>query len=251
MRRSRSGDSLDANAPQRRSTRQCVAAVGTVFMVCALLWTANQQRKRSADMRAFESRMAQVESYVENQQTRLIADLATAQVRATQMRDAFDALTRRQREGGAPASVAPAQQLNPAPGGGGTAPEGSPVELRDVLGKCYTMVDGGQWWTYEVCSTRQVRQFHQGDSEFSLGVYKGAIRQSTGVYEEIYDGGTPCGGQLSRKTTVRWECGAVPAQPNNGVQPLPTAQPLLAGITHIEEPAQCTYVVHMKTQRLC
>jgi len=122
------------------------------------------------------------------------------------------------------------------------------------------------WWTYEVCGRRSVRQYHPGDASFNLGTFVRASIEPRGqTYVELYAGGDACadaslvtgpaGTPQQRQTEVRWECGTVPYHPPNGdasVAPEPvTPTSLAAGILEIQELRSCAYVIIVRTDKLC
>lgn len=135
--------------------------------------------------------------------------------------------------------------------------QSSPSELLDDLtGLCFYRAE--DWWTYEVCYKRHVRQFHREHTqdssmriavEYLLGNFNESgmdtdtvqVDTSPGQKQlkyvsQLYDNGDTCdltGGK--RQTEVRYSCG-------EGTKDL---------IVSIKEPSTCHYVMSVRTPRVC
>lgn len=132
----------------------------------------------------------------------------------------------------------------------------TPSQLLDSFGtKCFYRAE--DWWTYEVCYHKSVRQFHNDPatgslaSEYLLGTYleeqpadvdtvltdvSTDSRKSTMYVREIYSDGGVCDvtGQ-PRSTEVRYTC----------------APDVSDGILSIREASTCEYVVTIAARALC
>jgi hypothetical protein len=90
------------------------------------------------------------------------------------------------------------------------------------------------YWTYEVCFNRRVKQFHDSDS-FTLGQDVSVVG-----YEQIYSGGDVCDALPShptRKSTVKFNC-------NKYAVAEPT-------IISVSETSPCVYTVNVGTAKVC
>ncbi|DBA74954.1 TPA: hypothetical protein ACH3X1_010300 [Trebouxia sp. C0004] len=122
--------------------------------------------------------------------------------------------------------------------------------LSTLSARCFYRLE--DWWTYELCYEKHVRQFHREkevlSSEYSLGVYEGEPAETdimqgsvseanNGKYvKQLYTQGDACDltGQ-TRQTEVRYSCG-------KGGQ---------EAILSIKEPSTCHYVLNMAVPGLC
>eukprot|EP00884_Botryococcus_braunii_P001004 jgi/Botrbrau1/10904/Bobra.0025s0077.1 len=125
-----------------------------------------------------------------------------------------------------------------------------PGELLKVLeGQCFYRVE--DWWTYELCINKHVRQFHKEQdrlmSEYKLGLYNdeksdlNKIRTDRSPLSEphyvsqMYDNGEVCDlTDIPRSTEVRYVCS------EEGDR-----------LSAIREPSTCHYVITLSTPRLC
>ncbi|KAK9814659.1 hypothetical protein WJX72_009344 [[Myrmecia] bisecta] len=130
--------------------------------------------------------------------------------------------------------------------------EKPPSHYLDALaGLCFYRIE--DWWTYEYCYKKHVRQFHKDkdvvESEYSLGTFDAdqsdantvQVLDASGVTEvkyvsNMYTNGEPCDitGQ-HRETEVRYLCS------EDGQDQ----------IASIKEPATCHYLLTLHTPRLC
>lgn len=122
--------------------------------------------------------------------------------------------------------------------------------LSTLSARCFYRLE--DWWTYELCYEKHVRQFHREkevlSSEYSLGVYEGEPAETdtmqgsmgeanSGKYvKQLYTHGDACDltGQ-TRQTEVRYSCG-------EGGQ---------EAILSIKEPSTCHYVLNVAVPGLC
>ncbi|KAL0033988.1 hypothetical protein WJX79_001529 [Trebouxia sp. C0005] len=122
--------------------------------------------------------------------------------------------------------------------------------LSTLSARCFYRLE--DWWTYELCYEKHVRQFHREkevlSSEYSLGVYEGGPAETdtvqgsvseanSGKYvKQLYTHGDACDltGQ-TRQTEVRYSCG-------EGGQ---------EAILSIKEPSTCHYVLTVAVPGLC
>lgn len=122
--------------------------------------------------------------------------------------------------------------------------------LSTLSARCFYRLE--DWWTYELCYEKHVRQFHREkevlSSEYSLGVYEGEPAETdtmqgsigeanSGKYvKQLYTQGDACDltGQ-TRQTEVRYSCG-------EGGQ---------EAILSIKEPSTCHYVLNVAVPGLC
>ncbi|KAL0044611.1 hypothetical protein WJX82_002694 [Trebouxia sp. C0006] len=122
--------------------------------------------------------------------------------------------------------------------------------LSTLNARCFYRLE--DWWTYELCYEKHVRQFHREkevlSSEYSLGVYEGEPAETdtmqgsigeanSGRYvKQMYTHGDACDltGQ-TRQTEVRYSCG-------EGGQ---------EAILSIKEPSTCHYVLNVAVPGLC
>lgn len=138
------------------------------------------------------------------------------------------------------------------------AMQSTPRELLSELdGHCAHRVE--DWWTYEICFRRHVRQYHkepdadnvmQIATEYMLGHLNESatdldqlqtdtrqVDQPVRFVSEMYDGGEPCDVTgRPRQTEVRYICGS--AAPEDIVG-------------YMEETSTCTYIVNVVSPRLC
>ena len=108
------------------------------------------------------------------------------------------------------------------------------------------------WWTYEFCYGKQVRQFHMEEGNrpiepiMILGLYDHdeELEEETAStvkfkrhHSQIYKNGSQCDLTGSpRQTEVRFECD-------------PTA--VIDIITTVDEPQSCVYIITVKTSKIC
>lgn len=108
------------------------------------------------------------------------------------------------------------------------------------------------WWTYEFCYGKQVRQFHMEEGNrptepiMILGLYDHdeELEEETAStvkfkrhHSQIYKNGSQCDLTGSpRQTEVRFECD-------------PTA--VIDIITQVDEPQSCVYIITVKTSKIC
>ncbi|KAL4450026.1 hypothetical protein ABPG77_010695 [Micractinium sp. CCAP 211/92] len=131
-----------------------------------------------------------------------------------------------------------------------------PTELLEALGEhCYYYYD--EWWTYELCYRKHVRQYHKSgegqlEGEYLLGVYdeleqpedEDAVQVDTAdlsggmrYVSQLYAGGEVCElTQEPRQAEVRFTCGT----DGGGTR-----------LAAIKEPSSCRYVLIVATPRLC
>eukprot|EP00698_Gefionella_okellyi_P012167 TRINITY_DN3252_c0_g1_i2.p1 TRINITY_DN3252_c0_g1~~TRINITY_DN3252_c0_g1_i2.p1 ORF type:complete len:650 (+),score=124.53 TRINITY_DN3252_c0_g1_i2:210-1952(+) len=98
-----------------------------------------------------------------------------------------------------------------------------------------------QWWQYELCHMRQIRQFHDEAgrviAEHSLGSFQhgGIIESDEEGYSHYYGGGAECGTPPSaRSTSVKFIC-----SPSGNV------------LLDITEKPECTYTLTFGTPLVC
>ncbi|CAL8464823.1 g4358 [Coccomyxa elongata] len=138
---------------------------------------------------------------------------------------------------------------------GGGNQQKKPSELLSVLGSlCMYRIE--DWWTYELCYKKHVRQFHKDEkaphqvlAEFSLGSYNEEESDMDVVHDDgsaggisskyvsqMYTGGEPCDiTGKPRQTEVRFTC-------SEGAKD---------GITNLREVATCQYRLTFSTARIC
>ena len=141
-------------------------------------------------------------------------------------------------------------------------------QLVGLLGQCFTYRGG--YWSYEICSEGEVRQYRAGSasprgapdgkSSFSLGRYRATeVKPVQATLLEFYEGGSACGdlrGQ-ERSTTVRWQCGSVgpvsSAHQGSVIEAKYRGRGRLvrAAVSDITEPSPCNYLIEVYTQALC
>lgn len=116
-----------------------------------------------------------------------------------------------------------------------------PQALRPIVGRCAYGNQPGSHFRYEFCGYRSVRQ-HSGNDVFSMGHWKGKwITKEEGgktvFVGQEYEGGTPCGGNVRRRTNVYFSC--VP-----DVKTVPR-------VSDIEETAPCMYKMMVGVSQWC
>jgi len=146
---------------------------------------------------------------------------------------------------------------------GSLPPAKTPEELLDGMGEwCAYRVE--EWWTYEVCYKKSVRQYHADASgqvvtdQYLLGNYSAAETMAAEMEidsgapggpikfaRHFYTGGDRCEvddgnhigeeGMRERFAEVRYTCG-------------PGKQSVLI---EVREPKSCSYVITVATPRLC
>lgn len=138
---------------------------------------------------------------------------------------------------------------------GSLAAQKKPTQLLEALAEhCYYQYE--DWWSYEVCYGKHVRQYHKAgesvEAEYLLGVYdeleqpqdEDAIQVDTTdvsggmrYVSQLYSGGDTC--ELTgepRQAEVRFTCGVDGA----GTR-----------LASIQEPSSCRYIITISTPRLC
>ena len=139
--------------------------------------------------------------------------------------------------------------------------EENPVELtslekaKKLLGPMESqpcLLKTKDWWTYEFCYGKHVRQFHMEEGNrptepiMILGLYDHdeELEEETAStvkfkrhHSQIYKNGSQCDLTGSpRQTEVRFECD-------------PTA--VIDSITTVDEPQSCVYIITVKTSKIC
>jgi Glucosidase II beta subunit-like protein len=115
-----------------------------------------------------------------------------------------------------------------------------PQAMRPVVGRCAYGSQPGSHFRYEFCGYRSIRQ-HSGNDVYSLGHWKGKwitkeeSGKTTFVGQE-YEGGTPCGGGVRRRTSVIFICVKDAKFPQ---------------VTNIEEAGSCAYRMIVGTPQWC
>ncbi|KAK9839573.1 hypothetical protein WJX84_007782 [Apatococcus fuscideae] len=129
----------------------------------------------------------------------------------------------------------------------------SPADLLESLsGKCFYRAE--EWWNYEVCYKKHVKQFHtEGETtmdEYSLGSYDEAATDLNNVQETSGDSTGPStyvSSQYSRGEACDLVNGHRSAEVIYSCAP-PDA---LDQILSVKEVSTCSYLLHIATQHLC
>jgi len=131
---------------------------------------------------------------------------------------------------------------------GGEEDAAGSVNIHDLLqplhdGPC--LVKTKDWWTYEICTGRSIRQFHMENDKpvgliMNLGLYdpaRGEESEKMSYHPEWYSNGTKCDLTNELRTTeVRYICNEAAVQEFIG---------------DIFEPKSCEYTVVIHTAKLC
>mmetsp|Transcript_14229 Transcript_14229/g.40269 ORF Transcript_14229/g.40269 Transcript_14229/m.40269 type:complete len:386 (-) Transcript_14229:195-1352(-) len=133
--------------------------------------------------------------------------------------------------------------------------------LLPLIGQCVRRTE--DWWTYELCFERHIRQFHKEKdgrlTEFSLGEFgtlDNARIEKSGellsrdpttlrpVMQQSYSGGTLCDlKEVHRASTVFYLCSAQAQHDSLQATPI--------GIVSITESPSCNYIVKVHVPQLC
>lgn len=123
-----------------------------------------------------------------------------------------------------------------------------------------------QWWTYEVCSRRRVRQYHErgesgAETDHSLGLYvsetgwtpaavsAASSSVSRRYHSEFFSGGSVCDLTGERRSAeVRYGCFVGADGGGEGVEGRGSGRQRVVDVT---EPRSCHYVISVLVPKLC
>lgn len=140
-------------------------------------------------------------------------------------------------------AVKDTEEQSPAPL---TLKEQGEIVYEELQGRC--LLATFDWWTYEICYRKEVRQFHQEPdgsrpSDWSMGKYVSYAQDSQVAAEDnevlqYYSGGQHCDeNNEKRSTIVMYSCC--------------DSRPKEITIEKVDEPALCMYLIRVCVPRLC